>query len=81
MKLLIRTLLGECYEINVEKTTTIYEVKHIIFQNFNIPVEIQKLIFAGKFIEDEKSLGEYNIQCSTCLYLVTPKRKIKSARK
>lgn len=81
MKLFINTLLGECYEIDVENTATIYDVKHTIFQNFTIPVEIQKLIFAGKFLEDERSLGEYNIQCATCLYLVLPKRTIKSARK
>ena len=63
---------GTTYTIeNLTGETTVAQLKEIIADQIDIPVTAQQmLVFAGKQIEDAKTLAEYNIQKESTISLV-----------
>ena len=66
----VRTLTGTTYTLDVNQGNTIYEVKVMIQNRTGFSPARQRLIFAGKVLEDGRTLGDYNIQKETRLHLV-----------
>ena len=76
MQVFFKTLTGNTIPLEVDPSDTVWLVKLKLKDKKEIPAHMMRLIYAGKQLEDDRTLSEYNIQRESTIHLVLRLRHV-----
>eukprot|EP00438_Fugacium_kawagutii_P007905 Skav203687 [mRNA] locus=scaffold259:154001:154855:+ [translate_table: standard] len=69
-KIFVKVMTGQTLTVCVKESTTVDQVKRMIYEMEGVPLDQQRLISAGMQLEDGRTLKEYHIEDQSELHLV-----------
>ena len=69
-EIVVKTLTGKTLFISVHPTDTIEILKEQVQETEGIPVDQQRIVYAGKQLEDGRTMAEYEIEENALIHLV-----------
>ena len=70
MQIFVNTLKGQCFALDVQPSDTITAVKNKIRNEKGIALDFQRLLFAGKQLQNERTIEEIGIQMKSTIHLI-----------
>eukprot|EP01043_Picozoa_sp_COSAG02_P008654 COSAG02_NODE_281_length_25776_cov_37.797998_12_plen_1099_part_00 len=70
MHIFLKILTDKTITLEIEGSDSVHALKVKVQSHEGIPIEQQRLIFAGKILEDDRSVNEYNIQRESTMHMV-----------
>lgn len=70
MQINIKTVTGKIITLEVDQFETILSIKERIQQKEGVPPDQQRLVYAGKHLEDERYVCDYNLKKDPTVHLV-----------
>ena len=70
MQIYVKTLTGKIIHLNrIDASDSIITIKGKIWDSEGIPIKQQRIIFAGKQLQDERTASEYEIEEGTDIFI------------
>jgi len=66
----VKTLTGKTIQLLANSAMDIANVKELIQEKEGIPLDQQRIVFAGKQLEDGRTLGDYNVPNDATIHIV-----------
>lgn len=70
IQIFVRNLAGKTLALHVDPYSRVHDLKETLQRREGVPYREQRLIFAGKQLEDRRTLADYNIQKHNTLHLL-----------
>ena len=68
-QIFIKTITGKTFTVDIHEADTVADIKKSIFEKEGIPQHETRLIFAGKELQDERALSDYNIMKANTIHM------------
>lgn len=72
MSMFVKKKTGDVFRLEVESSDTIESVKQKIQDTTGIPPAKQRLMYRGKWLEDQNTLVDYSLRAQETIQLITP---------
>ena len=69
-QIFIKAMDGRTYDVTIGASNTVDQLKSFICVALGIPPDQQRLVFAGKQIEDGRTMSDYNIIEGSTVYMI-----------